>query len=71
MRHGRYQGGYRMAGPYARPDGRSRQPSFGSGRAMDGGLVGPPQATAGRSLRSYEDLDAAVGKEEKPAELDY
>lgn len=71
MRHGRYQGGYRMAGPYARPDGRSVQPSYGSSRAMEGGLVGPPQATAGRSLRSYEDLDATGGKEEKTAELDY
>lgn len=73
MRHGgRYSnGGYRMANPYARPDGRGRQPSFGSARGFEGGLVGPPQATAGRSLRSYEDLDAAGGEKEAPAELDY
>lgn len=71
---GRYQNGaYRMANPYARPDGRGRQPSFSGprGTSFDGGLVGPPQATAGRSLRSYEDLDAAGGEKEAPAELDY
>lgn len=76
---GRYQNGaYRAPNPYARPDGRGRQPSFGSaagsrgmGMSFDGGMVGPPQATAGRSLRSYEDLDAAGGEKEAPAELDY
>jgi uncharacterized C2H2 Zn-finger protein len=71
---GRYQNGaYRMPNPYARPDGRGRQLSFSGSRGMsfDGGLVGPLQATAGRSLRSYEDLDAAGGEKEAPAELDY
>lgn len=80
---GRYQNGgaYRMSNPYARPgDSRGRQPSFGSAAGMRvpgieggmvGGMVGPPQATAGRSLRSYEDLDAAGGEEKVVAELDY
>lgn len=62
---------YRMPGPYARNDGRARAPSFSGGRGLDGGAVGPPQATAGRSLRSYEDLDATAQGEGEPAELDY
>lgn len=69
---GRYPtNGFRVPGPYARGDGRPRQPSFSGGRGIDGGMVGPPQATAGRSLRSYEDLDAAADVKGEPAELDY
>lgn len=65
---GRYQnGGYRAGNPYARPDGRGRQPSFSAAaRGLD--PVGPPP---GRQIRSYEDLDAAGGEKEAAAELDY
>lgn len=71
---GRYGNNYRNVGPYSRPEGRNgRQPSF-SGRngPYEGGLgaIGPPQATQGRVMRSYEDLDAA-GPATKEPELDY
>lgn len=46
-------------------------PSF-SGARGDGGAfaIGPPQATQGRTVRSYEDLDAAAADSKVP-ELDY
>ncbi|CAK3997653.1 related to arsenite-resistance 2 [Lecanosticta acicola] len=67
-------GGYRMPGPYART-GRGRMPSMSGGRpgmgAFEGGIatMGPTEAVAGRSLRSYEDLDADKG--EGTGELNY
>lgn len=62
---------YRLAGPYARPDVRgARLPSF-SGRGEGGAsAIGPREATMGRTVRSYEDLDAAAPSTET-AELDY
>lgn len=58
-------GGYRVPGPYAR-NGRGRGPSMSNGRPMgmvEGGAatMGPTEAVQGRSLRSYEDLDADNG----------
>lgn len=64
-------GGHRMPGPYART-GRGRMPSMSGGRSlMEGGTstIGPTEAVAGRSLRSYEDLDADKG--EGTGELNY
>ena len=67
-------GGYRMPGPYAR-NGRGRMPSMSGGRpgpgTFEGGIatMGPNEAVAGRSLRSYEDLDADKG--EGTGELNY
>ncbi|KAI5370945.1 Putative G patch domain-containing protein [Septoria linicola] len=66
-------GGYRMQGPYAR-NGRGRGPSMSNGRPMgmtEGGAatMGPNEAVVGRSLRSYEDLDADKG--EGTGELNY
>jgi hypothetical protein len=57
-------GAYRAPGPYAR-NGRGRMPSMSGGRpglALNDGTVGPNEAVAGRSLRSYEDLDADKGQ---------
>ncbi|GAB1741376.1 hypothetical protein NU219Hw_g6612t1 [Hortaea werneckii] len=73
-------GGYgRLAGPYARADGRGMRngpPMMMAGRGglamgLEGGTnaMGPREAVAGRSLRSYEDLDADKG--EGPGELNY
>lgn len=72
---GRFANNYRSHGPYSRPDGRNgRQPSFSArnGGSFEGGVaaIGPPQATQGRMMRSYEDLDAAAPPT-KEAELDY
>ncbi|KAK4507859.1 hypothetical protein PRZ48_001594 [Zasmidium cellare] len=68
-------GGYRMPGPYQR-NGRGRMPSMSGGRPgmmgmMEGGAatMGPNEAVVGRSLRSYEDLDADKG--EGTGELNY
>lgn len=75
----------RMPGPYARNDGRGRQPSMSGGRgavppfmgitglSSEGGVgaIGPNEAVQGRSLKSYEDLDAAVDKSQGTGELDY
>lgn len=65
-------GGYRMPGPYQR-NGRGRLPSMSGGRpgTMEGGAatMGPSEAVMGRSLRSYEDLDADKG--EGTGELNY
>ncbi|GAB7365153.1 hypothetical protein MBLNU230_g6240t1 [Neophaeotheca triangularis] len=75
--------GYRMPGPYARPDGRGRLPSTsGNGRptmslstgfgGLDGGgaqAMGPREAVQGRTMRSYEDLDADKG--DSTTALDY
>lgn len=68
-------GGYRMPGPYQRNGGRGRMPSMSGGRPgllgmMEGGqhAMGPNEAVAGRSLRSYEDLDADKGE---TTELNY
>ncbi|KAF7190144.1 Zinc finger protein [Pseudocercospora fuligena] len=66
-------GGYRNPGPYAR-NGRGRMPSMTGGRPMgmmEGGAatMGPNEAVVGRSLRSYEDLDADKG--EGTGELNY
>lgn len=68
-------GGYRMPGPYQRNNGRGRMPSMSGGRPgmvgmMEGGshAMGPNEAVAGRSLRSYEDLDADKGE---TTELNY
>ncbi|KAK3675476.1 hypothetical protein LTR78_004559 [Recurvomyces mirabilis] len=71
--------------PYARNDPRGQRigagvPPMGGramamagfGTAMEGGLpgsIGPQEAVAGRSIRSYEDLDADKGK--VTTELDY
>lgn len=70
-------GGSRMPGPYARNDGRGGRGPMGlPGRppmamgGMEGG-AGPQEAVMGRSLRSYEDLDAAGGDGVKGEELDY
>lgn len=63
-------GAYRMPGPYQR-NGRGRMPSMSGGRPlMEGGqhTMGPNEAVAGRSLRSYEDLDADKGE---TTELNY
>ena len=76
---GPINGGYRAPGPYQRMDGRGRAPSMGGGMGrpmmgMEGGVatMGPKEAVQGRSLRSYEDLDAAGDKEGKATgELDY
>nr|POF12955.1 zinc finger protein [Quercus suber] len=68
--------GARMPGPYSRDNGRARAPSMSMGGsrnfagtvAYEGGTaaMGPREAVQGRSLRSYEDLDAqqsdAVGE---------
>lgn len=59
-------GGARMPGPYARDNGRARAPSMSMGGprnvtgTYEGGAaaMGPREAVQGRSLRSYEDLDA-------------
>lgn len=59
---------YRAPHPYARPDARNgRMPSF-SGRGE--GAIGPREATQGRTVRSYEDLDAAAPST-MDTELDY
>jgi hypothetical protein len=72
--------GGRMGGPYARNDGRGRGPGRGGTMSMMGGpggmeggagAMGPQEAVVGRSLRSYEDLDAAGGQDKGTAELDY
>nr|POF26109.1 zinc finger protein [Quercus suber] len=66
----------RMPGPYSRENGRVRAPSMNMGGSRnftgtveyEGGAaaMGPREAVQGRSLRSYEDLDAqqsdAVGE---------
>lgn len=64
-------GGYRMTGPYTRPGRGNRLPSMSGGRSMEGGAatMGPNEAVVGRSLRSYEDLDADKG--EGTGELNY
>lgn len=81
--NGRGGNGYRLPGPYARPDGRGRLPSMsGSGRppmsslstgfgGIDGGAqaMGPREAVQGRTMRSYEDLDADKG--DSTTALDY
>lgn len=71
---GRPGNGVRSNGPYGRPDGRNARQSSFSARsgAYEGGAaaIGPPQATLGRTVRSYEDLDAA-GPAAKEEELDY
>lgn len=73
-------GGGRMGGPYARNDGRQRGIGRGGMMGMIGGMggmeggagaMGPQEAVVGRSLRSYEDLDAAGGQDKGTAELDY
>ncbi|SMR44853.1 unnamed protein product [Zymoseptoria tritici ST99CH_3D1] len=67
-------GGYRAQGPYQRNGGRGRMPSMSGGRPAMGmpegglGAMGPNEAVAGRSLRSYEDLDADKGE---TTELNY
>ncbi|EME50192.1 hypothetical protein DOTSEDRAFT_68905 [Dothistroma septosporum NZE10] len=65
-------GGYRMPGPYQR-NGRGGRPSVSGGRPpmTEGGAatMGPNEAVQGRSLRSYEDLDADKG--EGTGELNY
>lgn len=68
-------GTYRTPGPYQRNGGRGRMPSMSGGRSgmmgmMEGGqhTMGPNEAVAGRSLRSYEDLDADKGE---TTELNY
>lgn len=75
MRTGGARGSsYRLQGPYARNDGRGRQPSFtGNNRSMiDSGMIGPTAATTGRTVRSYEDLDAAAPTDTNATtELDY
>lgn len=53
-----------------------RLPSMGGmgmGLGLEGGAgaMGPQEAVQGRSLRSYEDLDAAGSKEVKGEDLDY
>ncbi|KAF2099473.1 hypothetical protein NA57DRAFT_38699, partial [Rhizodiscina lignyota] len=67
--------GNRSAGPYDRQGGRDQRnmrwgqavPGLGSMRFADGaagaaaGAMGPREAVQGRSLKSYEDLDAAGG----------
>lgn len=62
---------YRSNGPYARPPlPPGRAPSF-SGRSALGlpeGGAGPREATQGRTIRTYEDLDAPTTNE---TELDY
>ena len=84
MMNGFGGGGARMQGPYARNDGRGRMPSMSGGRpggmpmmtglpgvGLEGGAgaIGPQEAVQGRSLRSYEDLDASGDK--GTGELDY
>ena len=101
--HGRNNFNPRMAGPYARNDGRGNRPGGGRGPGIPGlsgipgvvpgfggvpafgaiggvtgmvapdGSIGPSEAVAGRSLKSYEDLDAAgdVSKGGANVELDY
>ncbi|KAF2636104.1 hypothetical protein P280DRAFT_473250 [Massarina eburnea CBS 473.64] len=69
MRRGGHRFNSRTAGPYDRQnrDGRTRTggrltppPRRGGGRFGDGG-PGPLQSTQGRSIKSYEDLDAVGG----------
>ena len=45
----------------------------GMGIGLEGGAgaMGPQEAVQGRSLRSYEDLDAAGAKDVKGEDLDY
>lgn len=66
----------RSAGPYARNDGRGRNVSIGGRAGLPGmgieggtGAMGPREAVVGRSLRSYEDLDADNGQ--GTSELNY
>lgn len=82
---GRFGGGNRMPGPYDRQQAAGGRRGFGgAGRGMMGGMgrpsrfpdaapggmaMGPQEATQGRALKSYEDLDAVSGAE--GAELDY
>jgi hypothetical protein len=74
MNGGGGAGGYRTQGPYQRDPRRGRMPSMSGGRPvmgmMEGGVgaMGPNEAVAGRSLRSYEDLDADKGE---TTELNY
>ena len=78
---GRYNNN-RQGGPYDRSAGQSRgmrwnnsgrlSPRGGRGRfpdAQQGGVMAPREAVAGRSLKSYEDLDAADSKPKE--DLDY
>ena len=46
---------------------------MGMGMGLEGGAgaMGPQEAVQGRSLRSYEDLDADVGNQVKGEDLDY
>ncbi|KAF1959085.1 hypothetical protein CC80DRAFT_467390 [Byssothecium circinans] len=69
MRRGGHRFNNRAAGPYDRQnrDGRNRNggrltppPRRNGGRFGDGG-PGPVQSTQGRSIKSYEDLDAVGG----------
>ena len=46
-------------------------PWASGGSAEQQGLMGPQEAVQGRSLRSYEDLDAADGGKSAAPELDY
>jgi hypothetical protein len=72
---GRWNGG----GGSSNLPGRLTPPRNGSGRPPTGGRfgeggvanLGPKEAVQGRSLKSYEDLDAAGGGGDDAAGLDY
>lgn len=80
MRRGGGRFGGRQAGPYDRQQGMGGRnmrggPRGGMNRFPDAapgganGAIAPTEATQGRALKSYEDLDAVAG--EAGAELDY
>ena len=71
-RNARWNGGAGRLTPPRNMSGSMRAAGGGLGRFADGsvaGSVGPKDAVQGRSLKSYEDLDAAGGAESSA--LDY
>ncbi|KAK5694253.1 hypothetical protein LTR97_009875 [Elasticomyces elasticus] len=82
--NGGFGNGVMRGGPYQRSDARGQRglPMMnGGGRGMGmpgmpgmeggAGAMGPKEAVQGRSLRSYEDLDADSGNGKVTSELDY
>ena len=70
-----------VRGPYDRPSGPPREGSGMNGASMarstsrwgegGGGTMGPREAVQGRSLKSYEDLDAVDQTAKASSELNY
>jgi hypothetical protein len=70
---GRWNGGNGNVGPGRLTPPRNAGGRQATGRFGEGGVanLGPKEAVQGRSLKSYEDLDAAGGGGDDAAGLDY